>query len=90
MSACPRCGKSWENGDCDTTVSRRGRCQRVSVETLCSNLRSAHEKLCVAQVHARWPGHRARLQEAIDIIEQVGSFSCPDWSKYRMPTVEEP
>lgn len=55
---------------------------------LCPSLRVAREKLCVAQTDAEWPGHRAQLQEALDIVDRVGAFSCPDWSKYDLPTTD--
>lgn len=51
-------------------------------------LHHARESLCIAQTHAEWPGHRARLQEALNIVDEVGAFSCPQWSKYDMPSTE--
>lgn len=57
---------------------------------LCGALRGARERLCIAQTHAEWPGHRDQLGEAIDTVDRIGVFSCPDWSKYDVPDVEEP
>lgn len=59
-------------------------------ELLHSALRSAHEKLCVAQVHVETDRHRMWLQDVLDTIERIGVFSCRDWSTYREPTTEDP
>lgn len=56
---------------------------------LCPSLRSAREKLCVAQTDAEWPGHRSQLQECIDTIDRIGVFSCPDWSRFDVPTLPQ-
>lgn len=48
---------------------------------LCSALRSARERLSIAQTHAVWPGHRHDLQTCLDTVDRIGVFSCPDWSK---------
>jgi hypothetical protein len=53
---------------------------------LCSALRSARERLSIAQTHAVWPGHRHDLQTCLDTVDRIGVFSCPDWSKYNVPT----
>ena len=59
------------------------------IERLHSSLRSAHEKLCIAQVCLadRAVGRNA-LGKALSLIEQVGVLWCPDWSSYRLPTTE--
>lgn len=55
---------------------------------LCGALHHARESLCIAQTHAEWPGHRAELQHALDTIDRIGAFSCPQWSKYDLPATE--
>lgn len=60
----------------------------MSRDRLCPSLRAARERLCIAQTDAEWPGHRHRLQEALDIIDEVGVFVCPDWSRFDVPTTE--
>ncbi len=56
------------------------------------DLKGARLRLCRAQVevdvlpHAH--AHRGALQEAIDIIDHVGSF-LPQWSKYDLPPLPE-
>lgn len=53
------------------------------------NLRSAREKLCVAQTDMQWPGHRSQIQECIETIDRIGVFLYPhDWSRYDLPTTE--
>jgi hypothetical protein len=53
------------------------------------NLRSAREKLCVAQTDVEWPSHRRDLQQCLDSIDRIGVFLYPaEWSKYANPTTE--
>lgn len=53
------------------------------------NLRSAREKLCIAQTDMEWPGHRTQIQFALDTIDRIGVFLYPtEWSKYAEPTTE--
>lgn len=54
---------------------------------LCGALRGARERLCIAQTHAEWPSHRDQLGEAIKTVDRIGTFSCPDWSKYDVPDI---
>lgn len=54
-------------------------------ERLCGALRSAHEKLCIAQTDVPDDVHRAALGEALHTIERVGVFWCSDWSRYTEP-----
>jgi hypothetical protein len=52
-------------------------------------LRSAREKLCVAQTDVEWPSHRRDLQQCLDSIDRIGVFLYPaEWSKYANPTTE--
>jgi hypothetical protein len=52
-------------------------------------LRSAHEKLCIAQTDVKWPGHKQQLGEALKTIERIGVFYFADvWSEYQLPTTE--
>lgn len=61
------------------------------VDRLLPNLRSAREKLCVAQTDMEWPSHRTAIGEAITTIDRVGVWYCgADWSNYNLPTTEEP
>lgn len=53
----------------------------------CPSLRSAREKLCVAQTDLPHATHRTMLQEALDIIDRIGVLNCPDWSKHDLPTI---
>lgn len=59
----------------------------MSEDALYLKLKGAREKLCVAQMHATAP-HRKLLQEALDLIDIVGS-SLPQWSRYDQPTIPE-
>ena len=52
-------------------------------------LRSAHEKLCIAQTDMQWPGHRHDIGEALKTIERIGVFLYPtEWSAFMLPTTE--
>lgn len=93
MSGCEKCGKEWSNGDCSTTSSRRALCAQAArhagTDRLLPSLRSAREKLCVAQTEMAWPGHRAQIGEAIATIDRIGIWYCgADWSKHNLPTTE--
>lgn len=59
-------------------------------DRLHASLRSAHEKLCVAQsaLDSKLTGARNALGHALTIIERVGVMQCPDWSTHRLPTTE--
>lgn len=54
-------------------------------ERICPSLRVARERLCVAQTDVKWPSQRAELQQAIDTIDRLGVFYCPDWSRWNEP-----
>ena len=61
-------------------------------DRVCPNLRSAREKLCVAQTNVEHYAHKQWLQDALDIIDRIGVMVCPDWSCFDEPSVrgEEP
>ena len=62
----------------------------MSGDRCLSALRSAHEKLCIAQTDLEWPGHREAIQRALTEIERVGVFLYPvEWSKHREPPLED-
>ena len=50
------------------------------------DLKGSRERLCRAQTHIESEAHREQLQVAINAINRVGSFHCPQWSKYDLPT----
>jgi hypothetical protein len=58
-------------------------------DRLCASLRSAREKLCVAQTDVEHASHRQWLQEALDHVDRIGVFCCPDWSRYNQPPLPE-
>lgn len=90
-TACPRCGKSWLNGTCESTPARRGLCDRTAriaaLDRLYLDLKGARERLCRAQVNL--PAHwRSDLDSAVAIIDNVGSSLCPgQWSTFDQPEV---
>jgi phenylalanyl-tRNA synthetase beta subunit len=52
------------------------------------DLKGARERLCRAQVHV--PSYwRNDLQEALDIIDNVGSSTCAQWSIHDQPEYPE-
>lgn len=53
-------------------------------ERLYLDLKGALERLCRAQTHmpAWW---RSDAQQAIVIVQMIGSAVCPGWSKYDQP-----
>lgn len=58
-------------------------------DRICPNLRIAREELCIAQTDVTRPLHRMDLQTALDAIDRVGVFTCPDWSKHNLPSVND-
>ena len=52
---------------------------------ICPSLRSAREKLCVAQTDLPEQQHRDELQAALDTIDRLGVFYCPNWSRFDVP-----
>lgn len=54
---------------------------------ICPSLRSAREKLCIAQTDVTEAAHRQSLQEALDTIDRLGVFYCADWSRFDEPTI---
>lgn len=57
---------------------------RVTPEAACADLRAARERLCRAQVVVA-PEASKQLQRALDEIDRVGVFFCPDWSRFSVP-----
>lgn len=58
------------------------------MDRLCASLRSAREKLCIAQTDTPEEIHRDMLQLALDVIDRLGVFYCPTWSKHDLPATE--
>ena len=53
------------------------------------DLKGALERLCRAQttLPAHW---RSDAQNAINIVQEIGSAVCPQWSKYDQPGYPKP
>lgn len=64
----------------------------TGTDTLYSHLHSARERLCRAQmgIPERARVHSEMLGHAIALIDVVGAYHCPQWSRYDMPDVPEP
>ena len=58
--------------------------------TLYGALHHARESLCIAQVKVPEAAHRGELQSALDVIDRLGTYYCPEWSRFDMPDVEDP
>jgi hypothetical protein len=53
------------------------------------SLRSAREKLCVAQTDLKSAYFSRLLQDAIDIVDRVGVYLYPtEWSSHNDPATE--
>jgi len=62
-------------------------------DLLYRKLHGARESLCVAQVAlgdaVAANHHRKDLQTALDLIDRVGVFHCPQWSRFDVPTLPD-
>ena len=52
------------------------------------DFKGARERLCRSQTELPQPEHRRMLQDAIDNVDRVAAFYCPQWSSYDLPTTE--
>lgn len=57
------------------------------VDELYLGLKGARERLARAQVLIKLPSHRRRLQIALDEIDVVGNYQCPQWSRFDLPEI---
>jgi dihydroorotase-like cyclic amidohydrolase len=64
----------------------------TETDSVYADLHSARERLCRAQVGIpeRSRVHREMLDEAVALIDFVGAYHCPQWSRYDLPDVPEP
>jgi hypothetical protein len=56
------------------------------------DLKDSRERLCRSQVALgpRYQAHREMLQTAIEAVDYVGSYHCPQWSRFELPDMQEP
>jgi hypothetical protein len=53
------------------------------------DLKGARERLCRVQSHIRSVAHRSLLGEAIENVNRVGVFLCPQWSRFDDPELTD-
>lgn len=60
-----------------------------AVDRLYLDLKGAWERLCRSQVGLP-ATHGRMLGEAIERVDSVGAYHCPQWSRFDQPEVPEP